>query len=160
MSLRPSETTDRPNRIAWPPIIDAAVLAGAWLLERIVPLTMMPESQTLRWAGWLVAAAGLAIAIAGFGYFQSIGTPVNPTGQAKTLATGGIYAYTRNPMYLGSVVAFIGLAFGLGSAWLVILTLLMPVALRKLAIEREEAYLLRRFGASYEAYSARVRRWV
>jgi len=155
-----TQDLDRPNRIPWPPVIDVAVLVAAWALERTVPLSMMPEGSLLRWAGWAVVVAGLAIAVAGFGYFQAIGTAVNPTGQASKLATGGIYAFTRNPMYLGTVVAFVGLAFALGSAWLVILAILMPLALRKLAIEPEEAYLKRRFGAAYETYCARVRRWV
>ena len=69
-------------------------------------------------------------------------------------------AFTRNPMYLGMVVSCVGLAFALGSAWLVILAMLLPLALRKLAIEPEEAYLSRRFGAEYDTYRARVRRWL
>ena len=105
-------------------------------------------------------AGGLGIAISGMRYFTSIGTPVDPTGSAQKLADGGIYNWTRNPMYAGASTAFAGLAFGLASAWLLVLALLMPLALQKLAIEPEEAYLTRRFGTAYAGYCARVRRWL
>jgi len=160
MTLPTVTDDDRPNRVPWPPIIDVGVLLAAWLLEQAVPLSMMMTSAPVRLAGWFGVAAGLAIAAAGLGYFQVIGTTSNPTGRAARLARGGIYAWTRNPMYLGTVIAFVGLAFALGSAWLVILAILMPLPLRKLAIEREEAYLGRRFGVEYADYCKKVRRWL
>jgi protein-S-isoprenylcysteine O-methyltransferase Ste14 len=160
MGLPVPTGNDRPNSLPWPPIIDVTVLAAAWVMEKAFPVSMMMTDVTVRMAGWLAVAAGLAIAGAGIGYFKSVGATVNPAGGTSTLATGGIYAWTRNPMYLGTVVAFFGLALALGSAWLVVGALLMPLPLRKLAIDREEAYLGRRFGAEYEAYKARVRRWL
>jgi protein-S-isoprenylcysteine O-methyltransferase Ste14 len=66
----------------------------------------------------------------------------------------------RNPMYLGAVLAFLGLAIYLSAPWLLLVLPAMVMALTKLAIEREEAYLRRRFGAAYEAYAARTRRWI
>ena len=160
MPLPAISDDDRPNQTPWPPIIEGGVLAAAWLLEQVFPLSMMMTSLPVRLAGWSVVLAGLAVAVAGLRYFQAIGTTFSPTGRAAMLASGGIYGWTRNPMYLGAVVAFLGLAFALGSAWLLILTLLMPIALRKLAIEREEAYLRRRFGTAYDTYCAKVRRWL
>ena len=153
-------SNDRPNRLPWPPILQLVVLAAAYALERFAPLTAMPQHGAWRSAGWAVFTLGFALAISGIAHFRRLGTPVDPTGQARELATRGIYAYTRNPMYLGVTVAFLGLAFALGSPWLLILSLLMPVALRKLAIDGEEAYLRRRFGADYERYCAQVRRWL
>jgi protein-S-isoprenylcysteine O-methyltransferase Ste14 len=158
--IPPAPADDRPNRLPWPPLIYAAVLVLAWLLERSLPLSAMPVGGAYRSAGWVLVVLGIAAGVAGIVKFQSLGTPVDPTAQAKTLATGGVYALTRNPMYLGAVVAFAGLAFAFGSAWLLIGALLMPLALRKLAIEPEEAYLARRFGDPYAAYCARVRRWI
>jgi protein-S-isoprenylcysteine O-methyltransferase Ste14 len=156
----PPVPQDRPNRLPWPPILYVGLLAAAYGLERLVPLVSMPRHSAWQSAGWALFTLGIAIAVAGMVQFRTVGTPVDPTGRARTLATGGIYQYTRNPMYLGGVTGFIGLAVALGSAWLLILALLLPVALRKLAIDREEAYLRRRFGAAYDAYCAKVRRWV
>ena len=151
---------DRANHIPWPPIIQVSALLGAWLLGWLMPWPLLPEAMPVRGLGWLVFAGGLGIAISGMRYFRSIGTPVDPTGSAQKLADGGIYNWTRNPMYAGVSMAFAGLAFGLASAWLLVLALLMPLALQKLAIEPEEAYLTRRFGTAYAAYCARVRRWL
>jgi protein-S-isoprenylcysteine O-methyltransferase Ste14 len=156
--LPPSD--DRPNRLPWPPILYVAVLAAAYLLERLVPLVAMPRHSAWQSAGWAVFTLGIAIGVAGIVQFRKAGTPVDPTGQARVLTTGGIYSFTRNPMYLGAVLGFLGLAVALGSAWLLVLALLLPLALRKLAIDREEAYLQRRFGADYATYRKAVRRWV
>lgn len=156
----PDPSDDRPNRWPWPPILQVVVLAAAYALERLVPLMAMPQQGAWRSAGWAVSTLGFALAISGIAHFRKVGAAVDPTGRARVLATSGIYAFTRNPMYLGVTVAYFGLAFALGSTWLLILACLMPIALQKLAIEREEAYLHRKFGADYDAYRAKVRRWV
>ena len=120
----------------------------------------MPEHPFLRPGGWVLIVLGIGIAVAGLMTFGALGTTMNPTGKASRLATTGIYGFTRNPMYLGATIAFIGLSFVLGWLWLLILALLMPLALRKLAIEPEEAYLERRFGKDFQTYRDRVRRWL
>ncbi len=153
-------TEDRPNRWPWPPILQVVVLAAAFALEHLVPLSAMPRQGAWHSAGWAVFTLGFALAISGIAHFRKVGTAVDPTARARVLAASGIYAFTRNPMYLGVTVAFLGLAFALGSTWLLILSLIMPAALYKLAIAPEEAYLRRRFGADYERYCARVRRWL
>lgn len=150
---------DRPNRYPWPPIIYAIVFALAYVLEKLMPLPSL-VFEGWQGPGWFVAAAGFAIAITGLLQFQVTGTPVDPTASAKVLATGGIYRWTRNPMYLGGVLLFIGLGLALRSGWLLAAVPAVAIALQKLAIEREEAYLTRRFGSAYTAYCAKVRRWL
>ena len=147
-------STDRPSQYPWPPIIYAAAILSALVLDNLAPFWV---SETF--AGGIILAAGLAIAVAGFNYFQQIGTTFNPTGSAAKLATGGIFAWTRNPMYLGGSVFFLGLAILMRSGWLLLLVPAIAIALQKLAIEPEEAYLTRRFGDEYRAYCAKVRRW-
>lgn len=153
-----SNSTDRANRIPWPPILYVVAGALAYGLERAWPLALAYDG--LKWPGVVIALAGFALAVAGAGYFRTIGTPVNPTGSAKRLATGGIYKVTRNPMYLGGVILFTGLALAFRSGWLLALVPAIALGLQKLAIEPEEAYLRRRFRADYAAYCAKVRRWI
>jgi protein-S-isoprenylcysteine O-methyltransferase Ste14 len=148
-------STDRPNQYPWPPIIYAVALGAALILDQIVP--WWPSHG---FAGAVLMAAGLSVAIAGFMHFQSIGTTFDPTGPAAKLATGGIYVYTRNPMYVGALVFFVGFAVLMQSGWLLAAVPAVGLALKVLAIEPEEAYLTRRFGDDYRAYCAKVRRWV
>jgi protein-S-isoprenylcysteine O-methyltransferase Ste14 len=154
------DDTDRPNRHPWPPIIYVAALAAAFVLDRLVPLWPGTFDPQLYHADLALILAGLAVAFSGFFYFQFIGTPFDPTGQAKVLATGGIYRVTRNPMYVGALIFFVGFALASGSGWLLAGVPGIAFALRKLAIEPEEAYLTRRFGEDYITYCGRVRRWI
>lgn len=160
MSATEGPDGDRPNRIPWPPLLYASTLIATWVLSRISPWPLLAEDSPWRSVGWVVLTVGIAIAVAALVRFRGLGTAVDPTGRASRLATDGIYAWTRNPMYLGGVLASLGLAFGLGSTWLLLLTPVLAVLLNVLAIRREEAYLERRFGEEYRRYRGRVRRWV
>lgn len=158
---RPEHSSDRPSRVPWPPVLYATLAVAAALLERYAPgLPAWPESFFLRWLGWGLVLAGTGIALAGIFRFRAEGTTLDPTGRASRLATGGIFAYTRNPMYLGAVIGFSGFALALRSPWLLLLLPLMVFALIRLAIVPEEAYLERRFGAAYMDYKRRVGRWI
>jgi protein-S-isoprenylcysteine O-methyltransferase Ste14 len=158
--LQPSD--DRPNRHHWPPILYVVTLVSAWGLGRLWPLPaiVVGSPPATRLIGVLLAAAGIAIGVLGILHFRQIGTAIDPTGRATTLADSGIYAWTRNPMYLGATLAFLGAGLAWPSTWLVLVTPLMAIGLQKLAIEREEAYLTRRFGDVYRLYTTRVRRWL
>ncbi len=93
--------------------------------------------------------------------FHREGTEVNPTSPTnrKLIATGP-YRFTRNPMYLGLVIVTLGIAVWVG-AWPMFLA---PVAVFVTAnwihIPFEEAKMRRQFGAAYDGYVGRVRRWV
>jgi protein-S-isoprenylcysteine O-methyltransferase Ste14 len=63
-------------------------------------------------------------------------------------------------MYLQMVLVCIGVAVIASSAWIIVLTPVCAWALDRIAIVPEEAYLERKFGASYLAYKRRVRRWL
>ena len=151
---------ERPNRIPWPPILYAAAAVGAAVLHWLLPLTWFDNRWIERLIGVVLAVVGFALAGAGFMTFRRIGTPVDPTAKAETLVTTGVYAWTRNPMYSGMMLTFLGLSFALGAEWLFILAVMMGIALQKLAIGPEERHLEARFGDAWRAYAARVRGWL
>lgn len=151
---------DRPSTVPWPPIIYAVTLVLAWSLSRLLPLPAWPTNPAMEAIGAVAFLAGLVLIGLAFARFRAHGTTFDPVGPATALATDGIYRISRNPMYLGAVLAFLGLAIYLSAPWLLLVLPAMVMALTKLAIEREEAYLRRRFGAAYEAYAARTRRWI
>lgn len=78
----------------------------------------------------------------------------------STLVTGGVYRLSRNPMYTGLAVFYLGLVLVFGSWWPLLLWPLVIVAVWRLVIRPEERYLSERFGADYTAYRSSVRRWL
>lgn len=75
------------------------------------------------------------------------------------LVTTGIYAYTRNPMYLGHLIFIAGLAISLRS-WIALAVLVAYVPWFQARVRRDEARLRDLFGAEYERYARRVKRWI
>ena len=87
-------------------------------------------------------------------------TAVYPNRDASTLANEGPYRFTRNPMYTGMAMAYVGGACIVGSLGALVLLPLAMVALYYLVIRREERHLREAFGDSYGEYQRRVRRWL
>jgi protein-S-isoprenylcysteine O-methyltransferase Ste14 len=85
---------------------------------------------------------------------------VLPNRPASALATGGPYHFTRNPMYVGMALLYIGLALVLNTAWPLVFLPLVLLIIDAAVIRREERYLISAFGEEYRAYCSRVRRWL
>ena len=101
-----------------------------------------------------------ALFVGAFGRFRRAGTAVEPWRPSTALVTGGVYRFTRNPIYLGMALLYFGLALAVDSA--VTLALLLPLlALVQVGVvSREERYLEAKFGDDYRRYRAAVRRWI
>jgi protein-S-isoprenylcysteine O-methyltransferase Ste14 len=111
-------------------------------------------------AGGVVAAAGAGLIAGGLREFERAGTPVEPYRPAKMLVTGGLYRFSRNPIYLGMSLAYAGGAVILNSLWVLLLLIPAVGITRYGVIAREERYLDEKFGEPYRRYRAAVRRWV
>jgi protein-S-isoprenylcysteine O-methyltransferase Ste14 len=153
---------DRPNRLPWPPIIYAGAFALAWALQGAAPLGALDLALAS-----IPKGVGLGLAIAGFGLDLAAmsalirhQTAILPTMGSSSLVRSGVYAYSRNPIYLGNTLLLAGFAIALRWGWLAAATPLTMVAVTWLAIRREEQHLALRFGENWRAYSARVRRWI
>ena len=149
-----------------PPLIDLACAALMWWLAGLLPQAQLwPRGGS--WLVWVVALSlaliGGLIALAGVREFARARTTVNPLApqRASTLVTGGIYRYTRNPMYLGMLLVLIGWGVWLGNAVALLAgPLLAVLVLNALQIAPEERVMRERFGDDYARYAARVRRWL
>jgi protein-S-isoprenylcysteine O-methyltransferase Ste14 len=93
--------------------------------------------------------------------FRREGTELNPVSTTnRKLVISGPFSFTRNPMYLGLVIATLGIAFWVG-AWPMFLAPIAVFATTNwVHIPFEEAKMRRQFGAEYDAYVSRVRRWI
>ncbi len=156
-----ASTDDTPGVIAPPPLLYLGALAAGLALDfGLVRIsTGLPDS--LRYgAGAALAAAAGALFAGAFGRFRRAGTAVEPWRPSTALVIGGVYRFTRNPIYLGMALLYLGLALAVDSA--VTLALLLPLlALVQVGVvSREERYLEAKFGDDYRRYRAAVRRCI
>ncbi|MBW3014810.1 isoprenylcysteine carboxylmethyltransferase family protein [Candidatus Woesearchaeota archaeon] len=93
-------------------------------------------------------------------YFRKLGTSIPTRGLPKHLVTTGLFRFSRNPIYLGMVLALFGEAVFLGSLITFIIPVLFIVLINKFNIPIEEKNLELKFGKRYLDYKAKVRRWI
>ena len=154
--------TNTAGVVARPPLLFLAALLLGFVLDRVLPLPFpLPGPDLVHWviAGLLVLI-GLALFAAGIRNFSRAGTPVPTNEPTRTLVATGIHGWTRNPIYLGMFLVYVGIGVAAQSPWILILTLPLAITIRYGVIAREEAYLERRFGDVYREYKTRVRRWI
>jgi protein-S-isoprenylcysteine O-methyltransferase Ste14 len=147
--------------IALPPLIFLGFLAAAAVLEAVVPLPLLTAHALARYlAGAALATCGVVIIAMGTRRFLAAGTNIPPTLPTTALVVDGIYRRTRNPLYLGTALIYLGLGVAAGSLWAIALVVPLLWVINVGVVAREERYLERKFGDAYRAYKARVRRWV
>jgi protein-S-isoprenylcysteine O-methyltransferase Ste14 len=151
--------------IARPIHLFPAALVLGFILDHVLPLpfaiprTGMMHSISAIIAGVLILI-GIALFAAGVRNFSRASTPLPTNEPVRVLVTTGIFGSTRNPIYLGFFILYVGIGIAGRSPWIIALTLPIAVAVRYGVVAREEAYLERRFGDAYRSYKARVRRWL
>ncbi|HYT57209.1 MAG TPA: isoprenylcysteine carboxylmethyltransferase family protein [Verrucomicrobiae bacterium] len=147
--------------IALPPLIFLGFLAAATVLEAVVPLPLLAARAFPRYlAGAALAAVGFVTIAMGMRRFLAAGTNIPPTLPTTALVVDGIYRRTRNPLYLGTTLVYLGLGVAAGSLWAIGLVVPLMWVINVGVVAREERYLERKFGDAYRAYKARVRRWI
>ena len=145
-----------------PPVLLAAVSAGAmWVLARAADgLTVaLPYGKVL---AAVLGAAGIGVAALGVATFRRARTTVNPVkpDAASSLVTKGIYRYSRNPMYLGIVLALLGWAAFLANAAALAVVPAFVAWMNAFQIAPEARALAAKFGAAFSGYREKVRRWI
>jgi protein-S-isoprenylcysteine O-methyltransferase Ste14 len=153
---------DYADVVVKPPILFAGALVLGCLLSWIVPLGPGLGGGNMRSlaAGVALAVAGLALGLFSVREFKQAGTSVVPGEPSTMLIEQGPYKFTRNPIYIGMVILYFGLAVMLTSAWMLLLLIPVLMILQRGVVEREEAYLTAKFGDAYRAFQARVPRWL
>jgi len=143
-----------------PPLVGLVAGALMWLAALALP---WPGSAPGRlFVAVLVAAAGIAVVVAGLLEFRRAKTTVNPLKpeSASSLVERGIYRFTRNPMYLGMALVLAGWGIWLASAAALLVLPLFVAYLTRFQIIPEERALAATFGDTFGAYCRRVRRWL
>ena len=151
--------SDAPNVKIIPPLVYLAgmivgLLVSIWLPTKVV-------SNPAAWiVGGFLILCGAVLAASAILKFKGVGTTVRPDRAASSLVIAGPYKITRNPMYLGLALVYLGIAIADQSIWALILFPIILVIIQHWAIEPEEAFLERRFGTDYSSYKSKIRRWL
>jgi protein-S-isoprenylcysteine O-methyltransferase Ste14 len=147
-----------------PPLIFVITFLAGWMVEKqLGRLTLTNNAgviQALQVIGVVMIAVGIALVAWGIITFSRAKTAVYPNQPATRIVDSGPYRFTRNPMYSGLTIAYLGVAWMLNMGWPMILLPLALVVLHHFVIAREERYLASAFGETYESYRKRVNRWL
>jgi protein-S-isoprenylcysteine O-methyltransferase Ste14 len=143
-------------------IPDATLISSiliAYFFDRVLPVKkIIPSPANL--IGWIIVAAGLGLAIYTLSLLRSNHTSSDPGGVPSMLITTGLYALSRNPMYLAYVITTIGAAIILGSIPAFIAPVICFSVIHVIIIPGEERNLQKIFGQKYEYYQRSVHRWI
>ncbi|OYX49104.1 MAG: hypothetical protein B7Y97_09570 [Sphingomonas sp. 32-66-10] len=154
--------SDIPGVIAPPPLIFLGYLIAGIALEYLVVKTQgldMPGS--LRWTVvTLFVLAGAGLIIAAMMRFRIAGTPAPPWQPTTAFVAQGVYRWTRNPMYLGMTLIYIGLTVAANAPVAIWLFVPLILTMHYGVIVREERYMADKFGAAYVNYAHSVPRWL
>ena len=144
-----------------PPIVALLIAAAMWGISLATPAASLPVEIHLA-ATIAIAFAGVATAIAGVVGVRRAKTTLNPLKPETTssLVTSGVYRFTRNPMYLGLVLALLAWAAFLSSVWSLLGPLVFILYMTRFQIVPEERALSSIFGTAYSEYQVKVRRWL
>ena len=147
------------QRVIYPPVWLLLGLIAIFTLNELYPLSRFTglPAQLL---GGAIIVVGLVLLVVANGLFVRAGTDIIPFRNVSTLVTGGVYRYTRNPMYLGMVAVLLGCAITVGAASALLVPLVFAVIIQARFIVPEEQMLRSAFPEQYPAYCQRVRRWM
>ncbi len=142
-------------------VIFGAALIMGFGLQQLWPLSFTPhlDRTLLHIIGAPLLLLGTAIILMGKNELAQRAQPSEPGAPTTQLVTGGVYKYSRNPLYLGLTIAYMGLALGINMPWLLLLLVPAVLLTQQLLIKPEEGYLENKFGAEYQRYQQRTRRW-
>lgn len=138
-------------------------LPPIWTVGHLAVLWLLPGGRTgALWsvAGVALISAGVVLMAWALAAMLSRRTPVMPGQAPEALVTQGPFVLSRNPIYLGDVLVLAGAALWVGPVWGILLVVPLMAVLTLRFIRPEESRLQDRFGAEYDAWADRTRRWL
>ncbi len=124
-----------------------------------MPITQL-ISGPVRWSGIVLILGGAWFTFAADRLFKQVQTTVKPHEAPSVLVRDGPFKVSRNPMYLGMLLALLGEAVVLGSLTPFLAPIAFFLAVDTVYVGIEEKLMLEAFGEEYSAYKKKVRRWV
>lgn len=142
-----------------PPLIFLFMITAGYWLDLCYPLAILwPEFAFFMGVFFIVGAVSFAL-IAVYQFWRTK-THIEPWKPASSLMLDGVFAYSRNPIYLSFIIITLGIGLVLNNIWILFSAGPLLMALYFLVVKKEELYLERIFGDPYVDYKKRVRRWL
>ena len=142
-----------------PPLIFVSFIIVAALIQQYWPLSFSGD-LFFKVLGVMDILAGLIAILIVKRSFDKVDTEIEPWKPTSAIVSDGLFAYSRNPIYVALGVITLGVGLIYGSFWVMFSFLPAAVVVYFVAIKNEEVYLERKFGDEYLTYKAKVRRWL
>ncbi len=153
------QNLDHAQVIVPPPLVFLGYLLGALLVNWILPFSE-PWPFILRIAGGVMAIVGFILGGSAISQMRKAHISPDPHHPVSALVTGGPYRFTRNPIYLGFFLIYLGFTFLDGTLWGLLASPFLFWTITHAVIHAEEIYLDEKFGDEYKMYRSRVRQWL
>ena len=154
-----NENFDHARVMVPPPLVFLGYLAAALILNWFVPFPT-PLTFILRIIGAIGVFTGILLVGLAFSRMVKAHTTPDLTQPTTALVTTGPYRFSRNPIYLGFFVIYLGFTLLAGTLWGLVLSPFLFWTVTNAIIHMEEDYLKKKFKEEYTSYSSRVKRWI
>ncbi|HEX5024852.1 MAG TPA: isoprenylcysteine carboxylmethyltransferase family protein [Agriterribacter sp.] len=153
--------TDHPGVYLPPPLFYVLIFLLSIFMQKEFPLSLRFFHRDIAHiSGIIFITIGFTILLPALLKFFKTKNTLITVKPAHSLQTSGIYSFSRNPMYLGLLMLYIGIAFRIGNIWTFMFIPFVILAVTYFVIFNEEKYLGRTFGNDYSDYRKKVRRWI
>jgi protein-S-isoprenylcysteine O-methyltransferase Ste14 len=149
---------DNAGVVVRPPLLYVAALGAMLVLRWLWPLPILGDAAF--WPGLAVVVLAVGLLIWGRRTLVAGGTNVDPSLPSTAIVSAGPYRFSRNPLYVGLALVYLGLTLALDSWWGIVLLALVLIVMHVGVIQREERYLEQKFGDGYRQYRSAVRRYL
>ena len=152
---------DSPGVYIPPPLFYVVIFLIALFIQKIVVINdAVFHSDVTKIVGVSLFVIALLFLFTSLRMFFNSKNTLILIKPASSLQINGIYNISRNPMYVGLAIVYLGVACFIGNWWHLILFPILLLLVQEFIIDREEKYLFRRFGQEYLDYKSKVRRWI
>jgi protein-S-isoprenylcysteine O-methyltransferase Ste14 len=153
---------DSPGVFIPPPLIYAAFFLLSFFLQGYFTIkkAFFFHSRIANIIGLVIIITGFVFAIPALRQFFKTKNTIILIKPATSLQINGVYSISRNPMYLGLMFVYLGMALIFGNWWTIFLLPVLFFGIQYFVILPEERYLSRAFGESFADYKKKVGRWI
>jgi protein-S-isoprenylcysteine O-methyltransferase Ste14 len=155
----PSTEAGNAGVVVRPPFLYGGGFIVVLVLRWLWPMPIVGHGSPL-WAALALSILGVAIVVLAARTLRAAGTNVDPMRPTTAIVTAGPYRCSRNPIYVGLTLLYLGLASAFNTWWTVIVLVPILAIMHLGVVRREERYLEQKFGEPYRQFCSRVRRYL